>query len=69
MREVLFYILDKKENKFIIVSEESEHGYKGVSVDNLLDHREVYIAKTFIENNIDRYDFSLEEPVLIPAIF
>lgn len=68
MREILFYILDKKENRFIIVLEESEYGYDGHTVDDRGDVTKIYIAKTFITLNIDRFDFSQDEPNLIPAI-
>ncbi len=65
MREILFYILDKKENIFIIIHEESEHGYNGIGISKNSDPTEMYIAKTFISEQLERYDFSKEEPVLI----
>lgn len=33
MKEILFYIIDKKEDRYICVQDESEHGYGGYSVE------------------------------------
>lgn len=68
MPEILFYIIDKIENYYIEVYKETEHGYNGIKLDKELDPTEIYIAKTFIENSKDRYDFTKDEKIAIKTI-
>lgn len=58
-----FFILDMKEKRSIAVQTESEHGYNGIvfkKENNGYNSSPIYIAKTFIENEAFRYDFTTD---------
>lgn len=58
--KTLFYIIDKRDEITIAVKEEVFHGYNGFVMDQ--DNSPIYIAKTYIQNGGDRFDFTTENP-------
>lgn len=58
----IFYILDKRDMVVIAIEKEVPNGYYGLSfkweMGDQFDTSPYYIAKTYIENEKDRYDFT-----------